>query len=502
MLRVKSYRVNVVGVCLAGLLAGTGFVSSVAAKDEVRQSVVKVHATMRPPDFVRPWAKANARDGSGTGFVLDGNRVLTNWHVVEYASQIFVQLDQSTEKLAAEVEYAAPGLDMALLKLEDDADLADVPSLPIAESLPQVRETVNVYGYPVGGDDLSVTEGIISRIEFVTYNLDAFGLRIQVDAPLNPGNSGGPAVIGGKVVGLVFSKMNQAENIGYLIPAEELNTFLSDIKDGKYDGKQMLYDTFQETENESLRKKLKLPDDGGGVLVRDPYDAENGLFQVNDVITHIEDQEIDSQGNVRVSDELRLDFRYAVTTQCTDRQIKVKLIRDGEPLELSVPTLAKRDWLIPPLYGEYPRYFILGPMVFTVGTQDFLQALGVKGVIYLSSVNSPLVLRRLDRPSSEGEELVMLANAMLPHRMIKGYNNRPFGVVKSVNGEDVRNLRHLIELLRDCKEPFLTFEFEGEHERIILSRSEMIGATEDILADGGIRYQFSRDLRGVWEFDE
>ena len=50
--------------------------------------------------------------------------------------------------------------------------------------------------------------------------------------PINPGNSGGPALVDGKMIGLVFSKISQADNIGYIIPGEEIDLFLKDIADG------------------------------------------------------------------------------------------------------------------------------------------------------------------------------------------------------------------------------------------------------------------------------
>ena len=93
------------------------------------------------------------------------------------------------------------------------------------------------YGFPTGGTSLSITKGIVSRIEFVPYSFPTSGLRIQIDAAINPGNSGGPAVAGDKMIGLAFSHMVNAENIGYIIPNEEIELFLKDVADGQYDGK-------------------------------------------------------------------------------------------------------------------------------------------------------------------------------------------------------------------------------------------------------------------------
>ena len=89
-----------------------------------------------------------------------------------------------------------------------------------------------VYGYPTGGSSLSITKGIVSRIEFAPYNFPVSGLRIQIDAAINPGNSGGPAVAGDKMIGLAFSRLNNAENIGYIIPCEEIELFLHNVAGG------------------------------------------------------------------------------------------------------------------------------------------------------------------------------------------------------------------------------------------------------------------------------
>ena len=143
-------------------------------------------------------------------------------------------------------------IDLAVLKL-DDRDFFDAhPALPMRPELPRIQQTVFAYGYPEGGMDLSITRGIVSRLEYAEYYQMTEGLRIQIDAAINPGNSGGPAVVDGQMIGLVFSKLQMADNIGYIIPMEEIDLFLKDVEDGRYDGKPILIDTFQHLENPAL----------------------------------------------------------------------------------------------------------------------------------------------------------------------------------------------------------------------------------------------------------
>ena len=99
-----------------------------------------------------------------------------------------------------------------------------------------------------------MTEGIISRVEYVWYAENRDRHAHPGGCPVNRGNSGGPAVANGKIVGLVFSMIPSANNIGYLIPVEEIRMFLDDVVDGKYDGKPKLLDNMQTVENKSLRE--------------------------------------------------------------------------------------------------------------------------------------------------------------------------------------------------------------------------------------------------------
>lgn len=476
---------------------------SLHAQDPVRELVVKIHAVRRSPDLLRPWSRLSPQHVYGSGVVIGSKRILTVAHVVQYARQIYVQPNQSPDQLVARVVAAAPGIDLALLELEDESFFARRGALPIAEELARVKDTVNVYGYPTGGTELSVTEGIVSRIEFADYYYSAMGLRIQVDAALNPGNSGGPAVSNGRLVGLVFSLIPGAQSIGYVIPAEEIRVFLDDIKDGVYDGKPQLNDSLQTMENSALREKLGLPRGASGIVVMAPYRNNGGYpLQEWDVITRIGGQAVDSDGKAAIRYDLRLSALYLVQKFARGGVIQVRVYRDGRPLDLQVPVGPLRELVVPYLMDRDPQYFIYGPLVFSQATQDYLDRLGHQRELSLARQGSPLITRRYDKPAFEGEELVVVSSPMFPHRITKGYDDPGGSVLEEVNGIRVKNLRHLVELLRDAREPQVVFKFASNgylrQETLVFNRRDLIAATEQVLDDNGIRYQYSDGIRELW----
>lgn len=490
-------------ILLLAVLLGVMLPGSVAmAASEVEKSVVKLNVTKREPDYFRPWTKASPSKVSGSGAVIAGSRILTNAHVVMYASEVFVQLREGGDQHTAKVVAVAPGMDLAVVELEDPSVLADVKPLDLADELPEPKSQVTVYGYPTGGEDLSITDGIVSRIEFTSYNLGASGVRIQVDAALNPGNSGGPAIQDGKIIGLVFSGIREADNIGYLIPTEEIQTFLSDASDGRYEGKPSMFEGYQTAENDAVRAFLKMSDKTTGVIVAEPLEDEDNPLKPWDVITHVGPHSIDNQGYVAVRDGLRLKFMYYVQKLASEGMIELTVLRNGETQVVRVPVEPDRDLLVPPLKDQYPEYFIYGPLTFSAATLEYVRGLGGTGLGMLLALDSPLLTRLNDAPAESGEQLVIIATRLFPHPITKGYDNRPLGVIRSVNGTEVKNLRHLAEILRDCKDEYVKFEMADRSESLVFKNDELKASTEQILTDEGIRYQASESLRDVWKDDD
>jgi S1-C subfamily serine protease len=473
-----------------------------AQAPDVANAVVKVFSTMRYPDVVRPWSKQQPSEVSGSGVVIDGKRILTNAHVVLYASQVQVQANQAGDKISATVEAIAPGIDLAVLKLEDESFFDSHAPIKRAQEVPEIKDAVLAYGFPTGGTSLSITKGIVSRIEFTPYGLSVSGLRIQIDAAINPGNSGGPAVAGDKMIGLAFSALNNAQNIGYIIPNEEIDLFLQDIADGHYDGKPALYDELQTLENPALRSFLKLDNSIHGIVVRRPYpgEAANPLKEW-DVITQIADAPVDDQGMIHIQGDLRVGFRYLVQKVAKNGTVPLTIVRAGQPLKVAPRVTSERPNLIPELKGDYPPYFIYGPVVFSKATAQFINAVSQNGdmVRVLSAIGSPLITLRGDMPSAEREELVVISSPFFPNKLSRGYANPFSTVVYSLNGTRVRSLKHLVALLRDLKDEFVVIRCEHRGgETLVFPRKEMVAATEDILNDNGVRAQGSPELLAVW----
>lgn len=489
------------GLFLCGLLLATPLSASAAGPED---SVVKVFATVRYPNPLKPWTKGNAVEVLGSGTVIEGKRILTNAHLVLYATDVQIQPRRGGNKVEAKVEMLAPEMDLAVLSVKDEKFFAKCPALPRANKLPKVQDNVVVYGFPVGGNDLAVTKGVVSRIDVGRYSQRGFGLIVQVSAAINPGNSGGPAVVGDDMIGVVFSRMREQQNIGYVIPNEEIDLFLEDVKGGRYRGKPLesAGTEFQHCHNPALRAFLKLGDDEKGVLMIPPRrPPANYPFKEFDLLTKIGPHEIDNEGMVLLSDDLRVGFYSAFGRLAKGNAVPVTVIRKGKRVETSLAVSNEDNRLIRDFQGEKPSYFIHGPLVFSPAKAGAISWY-VTARPDLENIQSPLFARYSDYQRFASEELVVVTSPLFAHKITKGYDDPLGQVVAEINGIKVKNLKHLVEIIRDCTDEYLTFRFaEVATEVLVFRREELDKVTEEILEDNGISptRRCSDDVLGVWK---
>ena len=222
------------------------------------KGLVQIFTTSAEPLFEQPWTKAVPSSSTGSGFIIDvSNRLLlTNAHCVTHARVIQVRKEGDVDKHEARILSICHQVDIAILTIDDNKfwEGADVITFG---RLPSMHQHVDVIGYPTGGNTVCITSGVVSRIDFTSYTQSReANLCIQIDAAINPGNSGnnnniykkytilikyhicnlnkehlniqfkifhlhvfhnfigGPALSNGKLIGIAFQGQNNSQNIG------------------------------------------------------------------------------------------------------------------------------------------------------------------------------------------------------------------------------------------------------------------------------------------------
>ena len=181
------------------------------------KGVVKIEMDSLTPDYATPWNTGRYQGGIGTGFLIGENAFMTNAHVVSNAERIYISMYGDSRKIPARVKFIAHDADLALLEADDPRPFKGIRPFEFSKNLPHLEDEVRVIGYPIGGNRLSVTRGVVSRIDFTTYAhpRNTEHLTIQVDAAINPGNSGGALALA------VADRVLMLENAVYAILSPE-----------------------------------------------------------------------------------------------------------------------------------------------------------------------------------------------------------------------------------------------------------------------------------------
>jgi S1-C subfamily serine protease len=476
------------------LVVGLGLIHCRSiATDVLKHSVVKIFVVAKRADFNQPWLMTAQYSASGSGMVLPGQRILTNAHVV--SDQVFVQVLKvgDTKRYTAKVEYVGHDLECALLTVEDPAFFEGTAPVQFGD-VPQQRGKVAAYGFPIGGDEMSITEGVVSRIEVKTYvhsqrNL----LAIQTDAAINPGNSGGPVFEDGKCVGISFQsfKGGGVENTGYIVPVPVIKHFLKDIEDKKYDGVPLLGLSWEKMENPSLREKYLLSKDQSGVLATMivPGSACDGIVKQGDVLLSINKVPVANDGTIPFRGQERLEFSYLVTSCQTGDVLKLEVLRNGVVTPLTVTSKIHRDLVPRPQYDVVPTYFVAGGLVFTPLSFNYMMVSGGSSTKFRSLYENGMI-------TPEKEQVVVLSQ-VLPHEINVGYHDIQNLVVEKVNGRKIRNMADVVAAFEKPLGRFHVVEMDAESDdgyQLVLSADGVQKANDELLTRFKIPSSRSADL--------
>lgn len=468
-------------VILAGAEAQNGF-----GEYDLRKSVIKIFSSTQSYNYLQPWQKNSITSGSGSGFIIEGNRILTNAHVVEGSKYLQVKKFGDPKQYTAFVEIQGNDCDLAVIKVEDEKFFNDTKPFEIGE-LPKVMDEVIVVGYPIGGEELNITKGIVSRVEHITYYFSYFYfLGCQIDATINPGNSGGPVFSGDKVVGVAFQGRS-SEDLSYMIPPPIIHHFLKDIEDGTYDGFSDLLVRYQEMINDDIRNHYSMPDTVSGVLVYDilPESPVMDKLEKGDIITKIDGVSIADDGSVEFRPGERTVWGYLTDRKYVDDEIEIEVYRDGSPMVINSVMTKLSDSKLVPLNknDKEPKFYVVGGIVFQPLTVNYLS--------YFRTSNIPKKLENewIYGKITEDKKEVVIISDVLPDDLNKGYQDIYWDfIVTKVNGKKIKQLNDLINIIEDTDEKFIVIE-EKDGLKIVLNTDKLRSKNKEILE----KYSVTKD---------
>ena len=474
--------------------------------ETLRRSVVKLFTVLKEPNYYQPWDLEYQKTSGGSACIVAGNRILTNAHVVSHHLYIQALKPGDPRKYTARVLHVDHDTETALLTVDDPEFFDGTVPVRFGE-LPFRNARVAVYGFPMGGNELCVTAGIVSRIEVRAYtHSQRHLLALQTDAAINPGNSGGPVFMNDELIGIAFQsyKQKDLEKAGYVVPIPIIRHLFDDLDDGTVSGVPDLGIYWQKIENASLREYAGLTGARTGVLITRVVhgSSADGVLQPGDVLTAIDGVPVASDGSIPLRAHDRVHFSHLISRRQIGEHASVEILRGAEDHRLDVALRKLATLVPPPQPGLKPSYFIFAGLVFLPLTYDYMATWKWENVAprwkhyYYSRL-----------PSARQEQIV-LVNQVLAHDINVGYHQIHGAVVERINGIDIIAMRDVPRALAAPLGKFHVIELDyhgtrGESSdyhasygtRIVVDAAAAAQATAEILAQNGIASDRSPDLR-------
>lgn len=473
--------------------------------------VVKVFTASAEPNYALPWANKPQDSKTGTAFAIphcgtNGEGwLLTNAHVVRYAAVVQIRKRGDHQKHIARILCMGLECDLALLTVDDESFWKSLPSVELKKELPDLQDEVTVVGFPIGGDNTCVTVGVVSRIDMQNYSSCGSKslLAIQIDAAINPGNSGGPCFRASgsghiQCIGVAFQVLGRddAENIGYIIPAEVVEHFLEDYTcHGHYMGFGTCGFSTQPLENAAMRVALGLHQNQSGALIRrvNPAAAASRVVAKGDIILRVDGEVVGNDGKVlfRGTQNERIDLSYVISKKFVGEMCTLRVLRDGKVKDVKLQ-LSRLQPLVPRDPAVPPTYFIIGGLIFVSLSEPFL--LHEFGDHFEKEAPISLVwywsegMRKF-----EGHEVVVLSQ-VLASPLTVGFTDFYNVVLRQFNGVEPRNLKHLVDMIDACTDEFATFDLDHDNQ-IVLPRRHAQEMTASILEENMVPHDRSLQFR-------
>lgn len=480
------------------------------------KSVVKILTTLFEPNYEEPWNGSRTMSCSGTGLVIQQNGkkyILTNAHCVENHKLLRTRFaNDHQHKYEVNPIVISYQCDLALLEVDDPQfnELAEPVELGEMVSLQNEVQTV---GFPMGGEEVSISKGIVSRIEVRPYCMSELDmLQVQVDAAINPGNSGGPVFSNGKVVGVAFQGYDK-QGLGFMIPIPIIKHFLKEALDSKanktkYRGFPELPLQIQNLQNPDLRAANHMSAKASGVLISKIDDLSDAFkkLKTGDILLEIDGHRISNQGTVDIEGVGKcIDYIHITHQKYIGDSVNLKVLRheNGKPkimnIDVILDCIPDETLMIQTEHDKLPTYFIASGISFMPVTRNYVE--NGKGTEFENALSAeygtPLTEVAKKNPTDE----YVAINDILDCANTVGYDNYAHGglLVKEVNGKKITNLQDVISAIENNVEAFHTIKAGS---KILTVKNMSKQEHQKLLDHYNIPFDRSIDLRNPGELTE
>jgi len=343
-----------------------------AVQTLAEDTVVQIFSYTNVFNWFEPYKTPEQKTLAGSGFFIDEKgHIVSNYHVIEGAVSIKIQIPSlGLERFDASVVGTSPERDVTLLKLTDrslkriNKKLPRIPFLPLGDSDTIMRtQEILSLGYPLGQEKLKSTHGIVSgreRIGSESY--------IQITAPLNTGNSGGPSLNQqGEVIGINTAGVQSAQNVGYIIPISDVKTILNRLYKEKvarrpFLGVEINYST------QAMLSHLDNPEPGGVYISRvfEETPFERLGVQEGDMLYELNGLKIDRFGETSVPwSEDKVSIVDLVNRLDINQPLDVVIYRNGVKKHFTGDLILGDELAVRRRYPEFEKidFEIFGGMV-------------------------------------------------------------------------------------------------------------------------------------------
>jgi len=454
---------------------------------KVRNMVVQIFVYRVEFNWIEPYKTPHQGMASGSAFFIDqAGFLMTNAHVVNGARGIYIQIPCfGKRRFDVEVVGICPARDLALVKVVPEDlkvikdELGELPVLEFGDSDKIKRaEELLTLGYPLGQEYLKSTMGVVSGREPIEGSF-----MIQIDAPISPGNSGGPALdASGKVIGINTGSIDaeHTQNVNYIIPSNEVKLFLRQLdqapilRDVKLLRKPFL-GLLVSDGSEEMARFLKNPLMGGiyipGIIPGSPLDKAG--VKEGDMLYEIDGHAIDYYGEIQVDwSEERVPAIDYVSRLDPEETVHLVTYRNGVKRAIETQPVFADILPVRVLYPEYETidYEVIGGMV--------VMELAINHLPILMKYN-PRLSKYLELENQFAPKVVI--THLLPNsEAVKCRVLRPGMMIHEVNGRTVTTLKEFRDAVKAGQSSdYLTMRLDVESLGGILAVLSLSQVLED-----------------------